>query len=93
MVERLTKKQKEILDFVIEFIKVSGYSPSYREIADHLGLSSPATIHEHIRGLEDKGYLKAQEGRARSLEPTRATRFKKAIELPLAGLITAGEPI
>ncbi len=93
MTEQLTKKQKEMLDFITEFIKVNEYSPSYREIADHLNLSSPATIHEHIKGLEDKGFLKAQPGRARSLEPTRATRFKKAIELPLAGLITAGEPI
>ncbi|MFA5107434.1 MAG: transcriptional repressor LexA [Patescibacteria group bacterium] len=93
MTERLTKKQKEILDFVVEFIKVNDFSPSYREIADHLGLSSPATIAEHIRGLEDKGFLKADAGKARSLEPTRVARFKKAIELPLAGLITAGAPI
>lgn len=93
MTERLTKKQKEILDFITEFIKVNEYSPSYREIGEHLGLSSPATIYEHIRGLEDKGFLKAQDGKPRSLEPTRTSRLKKAIELPLAGLITAGEPI
>ncbi|MBU0706779.1 transcriptional repressor LexA [Patescibacteria group bacterium] len=93
MTERLTKKQKEILDYVTEFIKVNEYSPSYREIGEHLGLSSPATIHEHIKALEDKGFLKANIGQSRSLEPTRATRFKKAIELPLAGLITAGKPI
>lgn len=93
MNERLTKKQKEILDFVSEFIKVNDYSPSYREIADNLGLSSPATIYEHVKGLEDKGYVKAESGRARSLELTAVSRFKKAIELPLAGLITAGEPI
>ncbi len=93
MTEPLTKKQKEVLDFVTEFIKINEYSPSYRELADHLGLSSPATIHEHIKSLEDKGYLKVPAGRARALELTRTNRFRKAIELPLAGLITAGEPI
>lgn len=93
MTERLTKKQKEILDFVTESIKINGYSPSYREIADHFGLSSSATIHEHVKSLEDKGYLKADAGRARSLELLSVARFKKALELPLAGLITAGQPI
>ncbi|MDP3964672.1 MAG: winged helix-turn-helix transcriptional regulator, partial [bacterium] len=77
MTEPLTKKQKEILDFIVEFMKVNEYAPSYREIGEHLGLSSPATVAEHVRSLEDKGYLKLQEGRARSLELTRSTRFKK----------------
>lgn len=87
----LTKKQKEILDFVTQFIQTNQYAPSYREIAEHFGLSSTATIHEHIKALEDKGLI-TSGGVARSLEIVQH-RFDKAIELPLAGLITAGEPI
>jgi len=93
MTQPLTKKQKELMDFITESITVNGYSPSYREIAEHFGLSSTATIHQHVRGLEDKGYLRAEARRARSLEPVTGGRFRKAIELPLAGLIAAGEPI
>ena len=87
----LTKKQKEILDFVTQFIQTNQYAPSYREIAEHFGLSSTATIHEHIKALEDKGLI-TSGGVARSLEIVQH-RFDKAIELTLAGLITAGEPI
>jgi repressor LexA len=88
----LTKKQKEILDYITEFIQINQYAPSYREIADHFGLSSTATVHEHIKSLEDKGLLASQHNMARSLEVVEH-RFGKSIELPLAGLITAGEPI
>lgn len=88
----LTKKQKEILDFITQFIQTNNYAPSYREIADNFGLSSTATVHEHIRSLEDKGLITSSHNMARSLEVVNA-RFGKAIELPLAGLITAGVPI
>lgn len=88
----LTKRQKQILDFVTQFIQMNDYAPSYREIAEHFGLSSTATIHEHIKALEDKGLITSSHNAARSLEVIRH-RFGKAIELPLAGLITAGEPI
>ncbi len=88
----LTKKQKEILDYITEFIQVNQYAPSYREIADHFGLSSTATVHEHIKSLEDKGLLSSQHNIARSLEVVEH-RFGKYVELPLAGLITAGSPI
>ncbi len=88
----LTKKQKQILDFVTEFIRDHEYAPSYREIAEHFGLSSPATIHEHIKSLTDKGLL-SNHSTARSLELVKHTTASKALILPLAGLITAGEPI
>lgn len=87
----LTKKQKQILDFVTQFIQTHDYAPSYREIAEHFGLSSTATIHEHIMALEDKGLITSGHA-ARSLEVI-SSRFGKSIELPLVGLITAGEPI
>ncbi|OGY94278.1 MAG: repressor LexA [Candidatus Komeilibacteria bacterium RIFOXYC1_FULL_37_11] len=88
----LTKKQKQILDFVTQFIQTNEYAPSYREIAEHFGLSSTATVHEHIKALEDKGLITSSQKAARSLEVINY-RFGKSIELPLAGLITAGEPI
>lgn len=91
---QLTKRQKQILDFLVEFIATHDYAPSFREIADHFGLASTATIHEHIKNLEDAGYLQMVKGEARSISPSgKFIRFKKAIELPLVGLIAAGEPI
>ena len=88
----LTKKQKEILDFVTQFIQSNQYAPSYREIAEYFGYSSTATVHEHIKSLEDKGLITSSQNAARSLEIV-VHRFGKAIELPLAGIIAAGEPI
>lgn len=89
---QLSKKQKLVLDYITEFIQVNGYAPSYREIAEYFGLSSTATVHDHIRALEDKGLITSTHNAARSLEPVNL-RFGKAIELPLVGLIAAGEPI
>lgn len=98
MGDPLTKKQKMILDLITEFIAAQGYAPSYQEIADRLGLRSRATIHQHIRTLEDKGYIRAKENHARALEVLDAPlpqfgHSMSAIELPLVGLIAAGEPI
>lgn len=92
--KRLTKKQAEVLHFVKEFLATHAYAPSYREIAEGLGLSSPATIFEHIRALHSKGFLRLDEGEARSVElAPKVGWFTKAIELPLVGSIAAGQPI
>ncbi len=92
--KRLTRRQRQILDFINDFSERSGYAPSYREIGDELGLSSPATIHEHIKALTDKGFLKTDFNRARSIELIKIQpNWAQAVELTLAGLITAGEPI
>jgi repressor LexA len=93
--DKLTKRQKEILDFILDFIKQHDYAPSYMEIADFLGVSSPATIHQHVKSLEEKGYLKPQANQKRSLEPVVLSSYRDAIavDLPLVGLIAAGEPI
>lgn len=92
--EKLTKKQSEILDYVVEYLRDHEYSPSYREIADHFGMASTATVHEHIKNLERKGYLTGDSDGPRSIgvDPS-VVQFAKAVQLPLAGLITAGEPI
>jgi len=94
MSETLTKKQKQILDFIISFSQDYGYMPSYREIAVAFDLSSPASIHQYIKALEEKGYVQTSKSEARSLELTSKSIIAPAsIALPLVGLITAGLPI
>ena len=88
----LTKRQKEILDFINDFINDQGYAPSYREIGQHFGLSSTATVAEHVQTLQNKGYLKIDPNEARSIELIDEEKAE-AIFLSLAGLITAGQPI
>lgn len=88
----LTKRQKQILDYLDSFIEVNGYSPSFEEIADSFGYSSLATVHEHLTNLERKGYLRKDYNKSRSLElvPSEGTL---AVDLPLLGLVAAGLPI
>lgn len=95
MLPPLTKKQREVLDCIEGFVKNNGYTPSYREIAEQLGLSSPATVHQHIKTLCEKGIINTGDhGAARSIELVESGPMSPlAIMLPLAGLITAGEPI
>lgn len=91
---KLTKRQKEILDFLVEFIATHDYAPSLREIAEHFSLRSTSTVYEHLKNLEDMGYLQTVKGEARSVTPTSTfMQYRKAVELPLVGLIAAGEPI
>ncbi len=91
----LTKKQKEVLSFIEGFIKTRGYTPSYREIAKGLGLSSPSTIYQHIQTLCEKGVINTgDDGSARSIELVESEALSPlSVMLPLAGVITAGEPI
>ncbi len=96
MNNKLTKRQKEILDFIENFISTNDYAPSFAEIGSHFGLSSPATIHQHVEALKSKGFLKDEDNNAkRALEviPENDFSIAEAFELPLSGLITAGEPI
>lgn len=88
----LTKKQRAVLDFLKGFAQAHGYTPSYREMAKHLNLSSPATIFQHVQALKTKGALKDEEQNTRSLEIVESDLFT-SINLPLVGIITAGEPI
>lgn len=90
----LTKKQAEVLDYIRGHIEDRGYAPSYREIGDHFGLSSPSTIHAHVQALAEKGEINVgEEGEARSIELVERTPLFPSIALPLVGLITAGVPI
>lgn len=97
----LTRRQKEVLEFLAEFIEKNRYSPSYEEIAEGLSLNSLATIHKHISSLESKGYLRRAFNQSRSLEiaPRYAAEVEKrrAVEtglaVPLLGKIAAGVPV
>lgn len=64
----LTKKQGEVLKFVKEFMVSHGYPPTVREIGEALGLSSPATTHSHLKGLEEKGYIRKNGSKNRAIE-------------------------
>jgi len=89
----LTKKQRQILDFVESFVQDNGYSPSYEEIAENFEYSSLATVHEHLTNLESKGFLRKNYNKSRSLEVVRADLHALAVELPLLGAVAAGLPI
>ncbi|MFA6393409.1 MAG: transcriptional repressor LexA [Patescibacteria group bacterium] len=91
----LTKRQRQILDFINDFTKKRGFAPSYREIGEYFELRSPATIHDHVQSLKKKCFLKTSYNEARSIELVEAADFdiNKNIELPLVGYIAAGEPI
>ena len=92
--EPLTRRQKEILEYVRNFIDENGYAPSYREIAYYFEFSSTGTVAEYIGILEEKGYITKESMDARSLQLTPA--FASGIEtfmIPLEGVIDAGKPI
>lgn len=87
----LTKKQKQIYDFIAKFVEKKDYSPSLEEIGGYFNLSI-STIHEHVETLKSKGYLEKAKNRARSLEP-RNLANQSLISVPLIGTIAAGQPI
>ena len=89
----LTKRQREILDYLNEFIEQHGYAPSLEEIGRRFNLSSLATVHKHLTNLQEKGFIRRAWNRSRSVElvPTRVGT--RAIELPLLGFVAAGHPI
>lgn len=89
----LTKRQKQILNFIEESIRKNGYAPSLDEISRHFDLHSISTIHKHLVNLEDKGLIKRHWNRARAIEVVPAETKPEARDVPLAGLIAAGEPI
>ncbi|HUG01739.1 MAG TPA: transcriptional repressor LexA [Longimicrobiales bacterium] len=89
----LTKRQKEILDFLRDFLSERGYSPSFEEIAERFGYSSLATVHEHLENLRQKGYIRKGYNESRSVELVPEQRDDLAVSLPLLGRVAAGAPI
>jgi repressor LexA len=92
--EPLTKRQAQILEFITAHIERYNYAPSYREIGEHFGLSSTATIAEHIESLKSKGYLSHEENLARSIQVVPVGEEPGVpFAIPLMGAIAAGRPI
>src|SRR5438093_8439640 len=96
----ITRRQRQVYDYISEFVRKHGYSPSFEEIGKGLKLSSLATVHKHISNLEKKGLLKRDYNRSRSIEllPPRgglkqALGWSSGTVLPLVGRIAAGRPV
>lgn len=90
----VTRRQKEVLDFLAAFVSRNGYSPSFQEIARGMGLKSLATVHKHITNLERKGMLDRVHNRSRSIDVlSPGTRARSSQKLPLVGRIAAGLPV
>lgn len=105
MSQKVTKRQQAVLDCIESSIREKGYGPTVREIGEALGLSSPSTVHVHLKALEDKGLIKRDPLKSRSItlahcvedEPESASSFGSSydnvISLPLVGDVAAGTPI
>lgn len=88
----LTKRQKEILAFLNEYLKERGYSPSLDEIAKHFGIASLNAIYKHLRVLEERGFIRRLSNRARSITIVEQESVAEQL-VPLLGTIAAGHPI
>jgi repressor LexA len=96
----ITRRQRQVYDYISDFVQKRGYSPSFEEIGEGLGLSSLATVHKHVSNLEKKALLTRDYNRSRSIDllPPKG-RLKQAMSvntglvLPLLGRIAAGQPI
>ena len=87
----LTRRQKQVYDFLAQFVEQHGYSPSFEEIGEGLGLSSLATVHKHVSNLEEKGLLKRDYNRSRSIDLLKPRgRMKQALAGSMAAVATGG---
>lgn len=109
MVEKASKRQQAVLDCIEACIREKGYGPTVREICQDLGLSSPSTVHVHLKALEKKGLIKRDPLKSRSIVLAQSPKeeqaiqetvenvirpsFSKMVDLPLVGNVAAGEPI
>ena len=89
----LTKRQKEIVDYLDDYIGEHGYAPTLEEIGARFELSSPATVHKHLTNLEAKGLIRRKWNHSRAVELLPQKRKAAAVELPLLGQVAAGQPI
>lgn len=91
----LYRRQKQILDYLRQFMQRNGYSPTLQQIADALGVHSLATVHEHLAALAKKGIIRKFEGAVRGIElaDQNLGKIVNTLELPILGFIAAGAPI
>jgi repressor LexA len=90
MVEGLTPRQEQVLEFIRESVRANGYPPTVREICAALDLSSPSTVHAHLANLERQGFIKRDPTKPRALDVVGESRPRP---LPLVGQVAAGAPI
>lgn len=105
MGEKVTKRQQAVLDCIEDCIREKGYGPTVREVCQHLGLSSPSTVHVHLKALEEKGLIKRDPLKSRSIALTYPLddgkssldslqpNYGNLVNLPLVGDVAAGSPI
>lgn len=86
----MTKKQEQILNIVTKYIEENGYSPTVRDICKEAGLNSPATVYQHLKLLKEKGYIKSDNNKQRTIKPTKDATYTS---VPVLGTITAGTPV
>ncbi len=89
----LTRRQRQILTYLADYIEENQYAPSFEEIAAHFSFSSLATVHEHLTNLEQKGFIRRNHNESRAIELVPEPGHASATELPLLGEVAAGEPI
>lgn len=91
----LYRRQKQILNFISQYIQKYGYSPTLQQIADAINVRSLATVHEHLTAMEKKGVIRRYEGSVRGIEviDKKLGELTSGIELPILGFIAAGQPI
>jgi len=89
------RRQQQILGFIKQFIESNGSAPTLRQIADAIGVSSLATVHEHLQSLEEKGLIKRKQGKVRAIElkDSELNYSHESFEAPILGFIAAGSPI
>src|SRR6202162_4416456 len=87
----LTKRQKQLVDFLENYITEHGYAPTLAEVGQYFGLSSLATVHKHLHNLEQKGFIKRQHNHSRALEVAASEKHPTTIRL--LGTVAAGAPI
>lgn len=100
MSKNLTKKQKDVLDFIMEFMRDNSYPPSVREICLGIGVKSTSTVHGYLQRLEKNGYIKRDSTKTRSIvidntyiDENRILNHNELINVPVVGRVAAGEPI
>ena len=102
MAAPLTKRQRSVYDFIESYIHEKGFGPTVREIAEAVNLSSPSTVHVHLKTLEEKGYIVRDPLKSRSIALPHSEEsdmsygseaFDNTLSLPLVGPVAAGEPI
>jgi repressor LexA len=89
----MTRRQKELVDYLREYIQTHGYAPTLEEIGRHFSLASLATVHKHLQNLQRKGVIRRLPNQSRALELAVSADDARAVRVPLLGRVAAGTPI